>query len=115
MHSVRSLLYYGINYPSCYRCWVGKRHLDIAMDKLSHENYVFQIKWKPFELNSWLPEDGLTFKEYATMKFGAGSMERFTEEKVPFFERGKQLVHTSNIPLPVIINVFYNYYTYYRG
>lgn len=71
--------------------------MDIATDKLRHEEYKFVIRWKPFQLDSWLPEEGLNFKDYAVQKFGVAGMNRFLQGEVPFFERGKEVVMKQNM------------------
>ena len=53
---------------------------------------VFEIRWLPFALNPYLPEEGMPFRDYATMKFGEGAVERFTSGKVAFVETGKAVV-----------------------
>lgn len=77
---------------SCvFRCWVGKRHLDIALKQVKDE-FDVQVHWRPFNLNPWLPEEGMNFKEFAIAKFGEDGLKRFTSGQVPFFERGKAVV-----------------------
>lgn len=81
-----------IHYYTC-RCWVGKRHLDMAIEQLNKEdNYIINIRWKPFQLNPWLPEEGMRFREYAIKKFGEGGFRRFINGEVPFFEQGRKVV-----------------------
>jgi predicted DsbA family dithiol-disulfide isomerase len=53
----------------CPWCYIGKRRLETAMDKLS-DNYIFDVEYFPFELNPQMPESGLDQKEYLTKKFG---------------------------------------------
>ena len=73
------------------RCWVGKRHLDIALDQVKKE-YQVHIHWHPFVLNPWVPDHGMSFEEYATTKFGEDGLTRFISGQVPFFEKGKAVV-----------------------
>lgn len=73
---------------------MGKRHLDIALDQVQGEFDSIDIHWKPFNLNPWLPEKGMSFKDFATAKFGEEGLKRFTSGQVPFFERGKAVVST---------------------
>ncbi|XP_003385406.1 PREDICTED: uncharacterized protein LOC100636949 [Amphimedon queenslandica] len=72
----------------CPWCWVGKRHLDIALEQVKDEFNV-HVRWRPFNLNPWLPEEGMNFKEFAITKFGEDGLKRFTSGQVPFFEKGK--------------------------
>ena len=53
----------------CPWCYVGKRRLEKAIDKLS-DTYDFEIEYHPFELNPQMPVGGLNHKEYLTEKFG---------------------------------------------
>ena len=45
------------------RCWIGKRHLDTAVQKLS-QDFEFNIHWKPFLLNPHVPEEGVPLVDY---------------------------------------------------
>lgn len=86
---------------SClFRCWVGKRHLDIALKQVKDE-FDVQVHWRPFNLNPWLPEEGMNFKEFAIAKFGEDGLKRFTSGQVPFFERGKAVVRIT-VQIPVV-------------
>lgn len=53
----------------CPWCYIGKRRLEKALDKLSNE-YRFDIEYLPFELNPDIPEQGLDHKTYLSEKFG---------------------------------------------
>lgn len=75
------------------RCWVGKRHLDLAIERLE-KDFVFNIRWLPFSLNPYLTEEGMVFKDYVTMKFGEGALEKFTSKKMPFVETGNAVVRS---------------------
>ena len=75
------------------RCWVGKRHLDLAIKQMG-PNFSFNIRWLPFALNPYLPEEGMLFKDLATLKFGEGAVERFTSNKLPFAQAGEAVVMT---------------------
>ena len=52
-----------------HRCWVGKRHLDLATQTLRDKLDV-QIKWMPYQLNPHMPEEGIPMERYYTAKFG---------------------------------------------
>ncbi len=54
----------------CPWCYVGKRHLDIAMAQLPHID--FDIRWRPFQLNPQMPKEGMPREEYMAKKFGEG-------------------------------------------
>lgn len=51
------------------RCWVGKRHIDLAVQTLADQLDV-QIKWLPYELNPHMPEEGIPQERYYREKFG---------------------------------------------
>ena len=68
----------------CPWCYIGKRRLEAAVDKLS-DRFNFDIEYFPFELNPQMPASGLNQKEYLYKKFGGE-------------ERYQQLTgHVSNI------------------
>ncbi len=54
----------------CPWCYVGKRHLDIAMSEMPEVN--FDIRWRPFQLNPKMPKEGMDREEYMANKFGKG-------------------------------------------
>ncbi len=53
----------------CPWCYIGKRRLEKAIDKLS-DQYDFLLEYHPFELNPKMPEGGLDQREYLAKKFG---------------------------------------------
>jgi predicted DsbA family dithiol-disulfide isomerase len=53
----------------CPWCYIGKRRLEGAMNKLS-DKFDFEVEYFPFELNPQIPTEGLNQKEYLTNKFG---------------------------------------------
>jgi predicted DsbA family dithiol-disulfide isomerase len=53
----------------CPWCYIGKRRLETAIDKLSNK-YDFDIEYLPFELNPEMPSAGVNQKEYLSKKFG---------------------------------------------
>lgn len=53
----------------CPWCYIGKRRLESAINKLS-DKYTFEVEYFPFELNPQMPEGGLDQKQYLTKKFG---------------------------------------------
>ena len=52
-----------------YRCWVGKRHLDLAAQQVS-DKVDLQIKWLPYQLNPHMVEEGIPMEKYYREKFG---------------------------------------------
>ena len=53
----------------CPWCYIGKRRLETAINKLS-DKYSFDVEYFPFELNPQMPLSGVDQKEYLTKKFG---------------------------------------------
>jgi predicted DsbA family dithiol-disulfide isomerase len=60
----------------CPWCYIGKRRLESAINKLS-DKYTFEVEYFPFELNPQTPEKGVDQKEYLTEKFGGE--ERYSQ------------------------------------
>ena len=54
----------------CPWCYVGKRHLDIAMSQMPDVD--FQIRWRPFQLNPKMAKEGMDRETYMAEKFGKG-------------------------------------------
>ncbi|MCP4071043.1 MAG: DsbA family oxidoreductase [Hyphomicrobiales bacterium] len=54
----------------CPWCYVGKRHLDKAIDALPEME--FDIRWRPFQLNPQMPREGMDRQQYMEKKFGKG-------------------------------------------
>lgn len=53
----------------CPWCYIGKRRLEKALNKLNSE-YTFEVTYHPFELNPSIPESGVNQKQYLSQKFG---------------------------------------------
>ena len=53
----------------CPWCYIGKKRLDKAISKFSHEE--FEMTWRPFQLNPNMQADGMERKEYLVSKFGS--------------------------------------------
>ncbi|MEM8646275.1 MAG: DsbA family oxidoreductase [Pseudomonadota bacterium] len=52
----------------CPWCLIGKRRLEQAM--AAREGITFQVRWRPFQLDATIPEDGMDRQEYLSRKFG---------------------------------------------
>jgi predicted DsbA family dithiol-disulfide isomerase len=57
-----------ISDPICPWCYIGKAHLDRAMQ--ANANHPFEIEWHPFQLNPDMPKIGMDRREYLEHKFG---------------------------------------------
>lgn len=60
-----------ISDPICPWCYIGKAHLDRALEK--HPNHQFEVEWHPFQLNPDMPPEGMDRREYLELKFGGKS------------------------------------------
>ncbi len=54
----------------CPWCFVGKRRLEQALQKLG-DRYETRIAWHPFELNPGIPREGIVRTAYRKAKFGS--------------------------------------------
>jgi predicted DsbA family dithiol-disulfide isomerase len=54
----------------CPWCYIGKRRLEKAVTALARREDV-RVRWHPFELNPWMPREGMNRKEYRAAKFGS--------------------------------------------
>src|SRR5215471_4468924 len=54
----------------CPWCYVGKRRLEKAIAALSGRANV-RVRWRPFQLNPRMPEEGMDRRQYRTAKFGS--------------------------------------------
>lgn len=54
----------------CPWCYVGRRRLERAVELLGGKHEV-TVTWKPFQLNPWMPAEGMARAEYRRMKFGS--------------------------------------------
>ena len=61
----------------CPWCWIGKRHLDAALEILAEEGLTFNVRFRPFQLNPEMPAEGVDRREYRSAKFG--SLEKSQE------------------------------------
>lgn len=60
----------------CPWCYVGKRRLDEAIEKVADRMEV-QVVWHPFQLDPRIPPEGREWEAYARERFG--SLERLRE------------------------------------
>ncbi|MBR72511.1 MAG: hypothetical protein CMM30_06165 [Rhodospirillaceae bacterium] len=64
-----------ISDPICPWCYIGKKRFEKALKKQNNHGAI-TIHWQPFQLNPWIPENGIKRKEYLIKKFG--SIERYS-------------------------------------
>jgi predicted DsbA family dithiol-disulfide isomerase len=58
----------------CPWCFIGKRRLERALTM--RPEIDANVKWRPFQLNPWMPPEGMTRAEFLTAKFGAADAGR---------------------------------------
>jgi predicted DsbA family dithiol-disulfide isomerase len=52
----------------CPWCYLGKRRLESALDKIGASDAV--VRWRPFQLDETIPKEGMDRKDYMRRKFG---------------------------------------------
>ncbi len=65
----------------CPWCFIGKRHLDLALAELPEDIRV-SVAWHPFELNPDMPAGGLSRRDYRTAKFGSWERSQALDAQV---------------------------------
>jgi predicted DsbA family dithiol-disulfide isomerase len=71
----------------CPWCFIGKRRLEKAIAALDGQHEV-QVRWLPFQLNTTMPKEGISRREYRTRKFG--TWERSLELDAKMVAIGKE-------------------------
>jgi predicted DsbA family dithiol-disulfide isomerase len=70
----------------CPWCLVGRRRLERAVDLLAGRHQL-DVTWKPFQLNPWMPAEGMDRAAYRAQKFG--SVERASAGDTRLTEVGR--------------------------
>jgi predicted DsbA family dithiol-disulfide isomerase len=70
----------------CPWCYIGKRNLEAALASLP-ENKV-EIRWRPYQLDSTIPPEGIARRAYLERKFGARVDEIYTRVAAAGHEAG---------------------------
>jgi predicted DsbA family dithiol-disulfide isomerase len=60
----------------CPWCYIGKRNLEAALASLPENNV--EIRWRPYQLDSTIPPEGIARRAYLERKFGARVDEIYT-------------------------------------
>lgn len=66
----------------CPWCYVGKRRLAAALPLLAAEGLIFEITWRPFQLNPTMPREGLDRRAYRSAKFGSWEKSQTLDAEV---------------------------------
>lgn len=71
----------------CPWCWIGRAHMERALEELAAEGLRFSVRWRPFQLNPDMPAAGVERTAYRVAKFG--SLERSRELDAGVAEAGR--------------------------
>jgi predicted DsbA family dithiol-disulfide isomerase len=66
----------------CPWCYIGKRHLERALDLLGGQGLHFTVAWHPFQLNPDMPREGVDRAQYRLAKFGSAERSRQMDERI---------------------------------
>lgn len=66
----------------CPWCYIGKRHLERALDLLEKQHLRFTVAWHPFQLNPDMPREGADRAQYRIAKFGSAERSRQMDERI---------------------------------
>jgi predicted DsbA family dithiol-disulfide isomerase len=66
----------------CPWCYIGKRHLERALDILEKQHLRFTVAWHPFQLNPDMPREGVDRAQYRLAKFGSAERSRQLDERI---------------------------------
>jgi predicted DsbA family dithiol-disulfide isomerase len=66
----------------CPWCYIGKRHLERALDLLEKQHLRFTVAWHPFQLNPDMPREGVERASYRIAKFGSAERARQIDERI---------------------------------
>jgi predicted DsbA family dithiol-disulfide isomerase len=66
----------------CPWCYIGKRHLERALDILEKQHLRFTVAWHPFQLNPDMPREGVDRAQYRIAKFGSAERSRQLDERI---------------------------------
>lgn len=63
--------------PVCPWCYIGTRRLERA--RAMRPDVPVRIRWRAFQLNPWMPPEGMSRTDYLAAKFGAADATRAYE------------------------------------
>ena len=67
----------------CPWCYLGKRHLESALEKIRVDDAV--VRWRPFQLDETIPKQGMDRNDYMRRKFGDLSRLRDVHDRLLTF------------------------------
>lgn len=66
----------------CPWCFVGKRRLVRTLAVLEQSGLLFDVEWRPFQLNPDMPDDGMDRRAYRAAKFGSAARSGALDQQV---------------------------------
>ena len=66
----------------CPWCYIGKRHLEKALEILAKDGLHFGFAWHPFQLNPEMAPEGVDRQKYRIAKFGSAERSRQMDERI---------------------------------
>jgi predicted DsbA family dithiol-disulfide isomerase len=67
----------------CPWCYIGKRHLERALDLLEQNHKLrFSVAWHPFQLNPDMPAEGVDRQRYRLAKFGSAERSKQMDNRI---------------------------------
>jgi predicted DsbA family dithiol-disulfide isomerase len=72
----------------CPWCYVGRQRLARAAELLADKHEI-RVTWKPYQLNSWIPPEGMDRAEYRKMKFGSAERSSSMDGRLQEAGRGE--------------------------
>lgn len=65
----------------CPWCFVGRRRLARAVELLAGRHEV-RVTWRPYQLNPWMPPEGMARAEYRRAKFGSAERSQALDARL---------------------------------
>jgi predicted DsbA family dithiol-disulfide isomerase len=72
----------------CPWCYVGRQRLARAAELLADKHEI-RVTWKPYQLNPWIPPEGMDRAEYRRMKFGSAERSSGMDTRLQEAGRGE--------------------------
>lgn len=55
----------------CPWCYIGKRSLDLALERLAAQGIRIDVEWVPYQLNPTMPAEGMDRRAFRSVRFGS--------------------------------------------
>jgi predicted DsbA family dithiol-disulfide isomerase len=65
----------------CPWCYVGRQRLARAIESVAGRHEV-RVTWKPYQLNPWIPAEGMDRAEYRRVKFGSAERSSSMDDRL---------------------------------